>query len=402
MVWLNGLVALISLLTIFKAPAKPLWYLAVGVTEWGHMVAFGSLLLALLAWKLNRSWGAASWLALIATILYLTPLIRAMRVAQALPNQLNVRFGAVSPREAAEAPIRSQPLSFLDLYKGISSPTIRISSHVYATRNGVPLSLDLYEPATRPQGEGLMPAIVVVHGGSWQSGKRGELSALSRYLAARGYLVASIDYRFAPQAHFPAQRDDLFEAISYLKNNANAFQLDKNQFVLLGRSAGGQIALSAAYDQKDPAIKGVIVFYTPNDLLWGYSIPSNPLIMNSQRVIERYLGGTPSSVPDNYRNASPLLFVNATTPPTLMIHGDRDELVWEKHDERLSKRLEDTGRPYFYLRLPWATHGCDANFSGPSGQLSTYAVERFLAYVVPSPNEVRIAGRSNEQKHNRA
>jgi len=46
-----------------------------------------------------------------------------------------------------------------------------------------------------------------------------------------------------------------------------------------------------------------------------------------------------------------------------MIHGARDELVSPQHEDRLSKRLTEAGRPIFYLRLPWATHGCDANFS---------------------------------------
>jgi acetyl esterase/lipase len=401
MVWLNGLIALISLLAIFKAPAKPLWFLAVGATEWGHIVAVSTLLLALVSWKLTRRWGAASSLAMIATIFYSTPLLRAMRVAHALPFQLETRFGPVRPRDVPYAPHRSRPLNFLDLYKGIPSPATRMSTCVYAIRNGQALSLDLYEPLTHSPGEELLPGVIIVHGGSWQSGDRSEFSDLSRYLAARGYVVASIDYRLAPQAVFPAQRDDLFEAIAYLKDHSKTLHLDK-RFVVLGRSAGGQIALSAAYAQKDPAIKGAIVFYTPNDLVWGYSIPSNPLIMNSQRVIERYLGGSPTNVPNRYRDASPLLFVDRSTPPTLMIHGVRDELVWAEHDERLSKRLAEYGRPYFYLRLPWATHGCDANFNGPCGQLSTFAVERFLAFVMPPTNEEHIARRSYEQKHRRA
>ena len=104
--------------------------------------------------------------------------------------------------------------------------------------------------------------------------------------------------------------------------------------------------------------------------------------MNSQKVIETYLGGPPSKVPGTYEAASPLHFVNDKTPPTLMIHGVRDELVWAQHDERLSKRLKEAGRPFFYLRLPWATHGCDANFNGPSGQISTYTIERFLSAVL--------------------
>jgi acetyl esterase/lipase len=56
-------------------------------------------------------------------------------------------------------------------------------------------------------------------------------------------------------------------------------------------------------------------------------------------------------------------------------------MVWVKQSERLEEKLRASGVPHYFLRLPWATHGFDYNFSGPSGQLSTYAVERFLAAV---------------------
>ncbi len=44
-------------------------------------------------------------------------------------------------------------------------------------------------------------------------------------------------------------------------------------------------------------------------------------------------------------------------------------------------RLAQAGAQHTLLRLPWAEHGCDVNFSGPSGQISTYVIERFLAAV---------------------
>jgi acetyl esterase/lipase len=380
MIWVNGILAAFSLLAVLRAPAKPLWYAALAATEWGHFLAIGSLVLALVSWRLSRLWGAASWLALGAALLYITPLLRALSMAENLPAQLTASFGYAIPRKTAAAPARTQPIRMADLFLGVSSPPIQVTTVIYATVQNQSLSLDLYRPV---QQKGLLPGVIVVHGGSWKSGNRGEFPGLSRYLAARGYLVAAIDYRFAPRAAFPAQRDDVFTAINYLKKHAHEIGLDPERLALLGRSAGGQIALSAAYAQKDPAIKGVIAFYTPSDLVWGYANPSPPLIMNSKMVLESYLGGKPGVRPGNYEAASPVFYVNKTTPPTLMIHGYRDELVSPRHDERLSERLEENKRTYFFLRLSWATHGCDANFSGPCGQLSTYAVERFLAAEMP-------------------
>jgi acetyl esterase/lipase len=69
------------------------------------------------------------------------------------------------------------------------------------------------------------------------------------------------------------------------------------------------------------------------------------------------------------------------TPPTLLVHGRKDEIVWVEQSRRLDARLAEASRPRFLLELPWATHGCDFTLAGPCGQLTTYAVERFLAAV---------------------
>jgi acetyl esterase/lipase len=377
---ISAVIAAASLLTVFRAPAKPLWYLALVVTEWGHWFAlFLIIVLTITPLRMRLGRGGASLIA-ISALLCLTPLWRAQAVAARLPGDLNTAFGPSIARETPDAPSRSTPLSFRLLWSGIFSPAVEKTTHVFETIDGQSLSLNLFRPLqiTTP-----LPGILIIHGGSWQSGDREEFEALNRYLAARGYAVAVMDYRLAPRWTFPAPREDAYTALRWLKDHAQKFQLS-NQWVIAGRSAGGQIALATAYRRHDPAIRGVIVLYSPNDLAFAYSIPANPLIMNSQRVISVYMGGTPEQKPDLYNEASPLTAVDAQTPPTLMIHGLRDELVWPVHEERLSARMAAAARPYYFLKLPWATHGCDINLSGPAGQLSTFAIERFLAAVLPA------------------
>jgi acetyl esterase/lipase len=221
----------------------------------------------------------------------------------------------------------------------------------------------------------------VVHGGSWQHGDSTQLAALNRYLAARGYMVAAINYRLLPDHPFPAGCDDLRAAIDYLRANAEAIGADPRRIVLLGRSAGGQLALLVAYTAGDPAIRGVIGIYPAIDLVYAYQHPSDPRLLDGPAVLRAYLGGSPEQARATYAAASPTSFVASNTPPTLLIHGESDELVSPAQSRRLAARLADAGRPHLLLQLPWATHGCDAHFSGPSGQLSTYAIERFLAAV---------------------
>jgi dipeptidyl aminopeptidase/acylaminoacyl peptidase len=75
-----------------------------------------------------------------------------------------------------------------------------------------------------------------------------------------------------------------------------------------------------------------------------------------------------------YRSGSAEKLVHAAAPPTLIIHGVLDELVWCRHSERLAAALAQVGAPHVFLRLPWATHAGEANLHGPSGQLISGAV----------------------------
>jgi acetyl esterase/lipase len=193
--------------------------------------------------------------------------------------------------------------------------------------------------------------------------------------------VAVINYRLAPKYHSPAPVEDVRDAIAYLKKHADQLQIDTGNFVLLGRSAGGQIALLAAYTLKNAGIKAVIGYYAPADMVWGYSAPASPLVMDSRKVMENYLDGSYDKVPHNYQASSPILAVNKNSVPTLLIHGENDVLVAYEHSRRLNDKLQQLGVKHFLLTLPWATHGCDYTLNGPSGQLATYTVDRFINQV---------------------
>ena len=204
---------------------------------------------------------------------------------------------------------------------------------------------------------------------------------MDRFLAGRGFAVADIIYRLAPKWRFPAPVEDVRAAIGFLRAGADSLGIDPNQIVLLGRSAGGQIALTAAYSLKDPAIRGVISLYGPTDMYWGWDHPSNPEVIDTPRNLREYLGGRPSEVPAAYDAASPIRLVTSSVPPTLFLHGGRDELVSPEDSARLSKRLTEAGVRNLNVSLPWATHGFDYIVRGPGGQISAYAIEYFLETV---------------------
>ncbi|MCC8424509.1 alpha/beta hydrolase [Mucilaginibacter sp. UR6-11] len=365
---------LISLLAVFEAPAYYLWLLAIVVAEFPLVFVTISAVLVASGFWLQKHQLAGTVIGVVSVILYLSPIVRAYAVGGTLKDELNTAF-SLTGGDAG------QPFSFSKLF--IPTKDIACKTLTYINYADTALTLNYYPS----QVAGKRPCVIVVHGGSWAKGDKAQLPELNSYLARKGYNVVSIDYRMAPKYKNPAPVMDLKEALKYLRKESDKLNIDTNNFVLLGRSAGAQIALLAAYTLHDKSIKGVIDFYGPADMVWGYSLPANPWIMDSRGVMEAYLGGSYAKVPQNYAASSPIEFVDKDSPPTLIIHGHNDVLVAYEHSRRLSQKLEQNGVKHYWLKLPWATHGFDFNLNGPGGQLSTCAVERFLQAVSPQPPE---------------
>jgi acetyl esterase/lipase len=269
------------------------------------------------------------------------------------------------------------PLVVSDLLH-IPLPRVDQTRHVYHEVDGCQLTLDLY----RSSPPGRCPAtVIVVHGGAWSSGDNTQLRGLNRYLAGRGYAVAAINYRLAPKHRFPAALEDVMTSIEFMTQRAVRFGTDPNRIVLLGRSSGGHLALLAGYRSSLPSIRGVVALYPPTDMRWSWDRPAPRRLMDSNGAIVNFLGGSPSEVPDAFDRASPIDFVSPNSPPTLLLHGGSDELVSPLQSHRLSERLLADGVPSLHVELPWAHHGMDANLAGPSGQITTFAIEHFLSAV---------------------
>jgi acetyl esterase/lipase len=367
------LLFLLSLMVVVPATQIVLWYIVILITEFGHWFSLASL--GILVWELatqRRHPNPGTVLLCLASIaLFLTPLVQATVIAARLPGQLAAIFG-----EKNRPSFPAAPLSYAKLWALTKTPAAREETRSF-TNGGQSLALRIYEKSESVP----RPCILIIHGGGWNSGDETQLPEWSRQLAAMGYRVASMAYRLAPQFHWPAQKEDVAAALAYLKTHAAELGIDPHRFILLGRSAGGQIALDAAYSLRDPAILGVIASYPPTDMNFAYWTGGENDILGSRKLVRGLMGGPPASAPDLYRDASPLDLIGPDTPPTLLIHGTRDEIVWVRHSERLRERMLRAGRPCFLLELPWATHGFDVTARGPGAQLELYAIAWFLRSV---------------------
>jgi acetyl esterase/lipase len=267
---------------------------------------------------------------------------------------------------------------------GLPSQTVN-----HATVNGTPLALDVYLPRERPAKPGR--AVLIVHGGFWSAGQKGEATLQSRRLADLGFTVFDVPYRITPQPNWQTATGDVKCAIGWVKQHADtpSWNIDPTKVALLGRSAGGHLALMAAYAPADPAlpatcdagdtsVDAVIALYAPTDLAWGYKYPANKWVSDSRAKMRAFLGGAPEQAGDRYRALSPLERVTAAAPRTLLAHGGRDQLVPHGHMGLLAARLRAMGVPCETLFIPYAQHAFDFVVGGFSDQILEAELVKFL------------------------
>lgn len=379
--WIAVILFLAALLAVMPAQTYDLWKASIAGAELGHVIALAALLTLLIpGWWKSVLGQVAGGLTVVAMVIALTPLMRAWSSTRELGPKLDKAFGSSAVDSA------SRPLAFRPLFRKPDKSGVTVTTVSYATRDDKPLELDLYRAAGS---RGARPLVITIHGGSWSSGMKSELPELNYHLARSGYTVAALGYRLAPAHPFPAATEDVNAAIDYLKSHADSLGIDRARIVLIGRSAGGQLALQSAYTKPDSSIRGVVALYAPTDQQWGWDHPANLRVYDSYAVLRTFLHGEPSQVPEAYRKASPINYIGSHTIPTLLIHGGMDPLVSVRQSERLDSALTAAGRPHYFLEMPWATHGCDYFFNGPCGQVAAFAIERFLKAVTTGTSESR-------------
>jgi acetyl esterase/lipase len=366
-------IALLSLLTMFKIPAVIWWPVGFVVSEIALWLSPLPICFAFGAWLLRRKHpvitGITLSLCTVAFFLLLKPTVQAWRLGRTLPAQLSAAFGPANPQRP--------PFSIASAVYPAAPEPVAIETMVYSKS----LPLDFY----RALGRSSAPCVVVVHGGSWLSGNRmddGTTRWLNDWMARHGYAVASIDYRLAPEWIWPAQREDLLAAVAFLRANAAKLGIDPSRFVLMGRSAGGQMVTATGYWKRDPGIRGIIAIYPPTDFRMTWESATHPGNLDHRLNLEWFLGGSPETASAAYDSASGALLVTADAPPTLILQGEIDINVFKNQSELLADKLARAGVPHTLVSLPWAAHAFDlVNFNTPSSQIETYAVDWFLSTV---------------------
>jgi len=292
------------------------------------------------------------------------------------------------------------------------------------------LLCDLWQPPEGVTSSGL--GIVFFHGSGWHFlDKDFGTRPFFRHLAAQGHVIMDVAYRMCPETDFNGIIGDAKRAIAWMKTNATRFGVDPHKIVVMGASAGGHMSLLSAYAPQDErmipddvrgmdlSVIAVVSYYGPSDMrlyhqhagrTMGFTevdlppkapglfdrvmnrirdmlVKSNWYPITHRQMMKNLLGGQPDEVPEAYDLASPVNYVTPLSPPTLLFHGEHDQIVPMTGTRILYQKLVKNNVPAIYVEFPQTEHAFDVAFQGispssPAAQAALYDVDRFLALLV--------------------
>jgi len=249
--------------------------------------------------------------------------------------------------------------------------------------------LDLYIPI---DGDGPFPLIIWIHGGAWKYGSKDGCIPLP--WEAKGYAVASVNYRLSQDARFPAQIKDCKTAVRWLRTHAGQYKIDRDRFIAWGDSAGGHLASllgtagdAAEWEPGPPAessrVQAVIDWYGRADLRRVCTDPGM-----AEHPVAQLLGGSGERVAEIARKASPITYVSNDDPPFLIMHGDADQTVPVQQSVAFAEALKKMDVPVTLVILQGVDHG-GREFLKPE---KVKIIDSFLREYLRRPPKLAKAG----------
>lgn len=314
--------------------------------------------------------------------------LRILAMSCAMTGISALAAGAVSAAEPAQQDyFQSHPTQFPD---GISAYT----GINYASPVGYrPLRLDLYRDAAAKSAK---PLIVFVHGGAWETGNRqasgkfDDFPSILAGIAARGFVVASVEYRLNGEAVFPVPYHDIESAIRFLKGNAATYGIDPGHVGIWGSSSGGQLAALAAVACNSEALEKVsdeketISTCVNTAAIWNgvfdfkaMEPAPKPSLTGNPR--SRLLSCTPGSCTNAALDtASPITYVSPKSPPFFLAHSRTDDVVPFAQSTEFEKKLRANGVTVTTYYVDGLKHG----FTSPDAAITKKAGDELLERTI--------------------
>jgi acetyl esterase/lipase len=235
---------------------------------------------------------------------------------------------------------------------------------VYATVGGKPLALDLYMPA----GVDAPPLVVWIHGGRWMNNDKSDVPMA---FVERGIATASLDFRQATEARFPAMVHDIKAAVRFLRAKAPEYRYRADRIAIAGTSSGAHLATLVGVTNGHKELEGTlgdhratssdvqaIVSYYGASNLTTILAQSTPYGVGVRRpALEALLGALPDQARELAKLASPVTHVDRSDPPLLLLHGDQDPQMPINQSHEMEGAYESLGLDVFFDVVHGALHG---------------------------------------------
>jgi acetyl esterase/lipase len=193
---------------------------------------------------------------------------------------------------------------------------------VFGTTGKRDLKCDIYHP---PLKEDHRPGLLLIHGGGWQSGDRSQLRYYGIQMARYGFVGLSCEYRLSAEAPWPAQIHDVKAAVRWMRANAARLGMDGDKICVTGNSAGAHLALMAGCETNGLEGDGGNPGVSSKCAAICAIYPPTRVHFNKNAVENKLLGEAGSDV--IAAQASPMEYAKAGFPPTILIHGNADQVV---------------------------------------------------------------------------
>ncbi|GAT10917.1 esterase [Mycolicibacterium novocastrense] len=248
---------------------------------------------------------------------------------------------------------------------------------------------DIWRRADLPR-DGKAPVLLQVPGGAWAIGmRRPQAYPLLSYMAERGWVCVSIDYRVSPRNTWPAHIIDVKRALAWIKENIADYGGDPDFVAITGGSAGGHLSSLAALTPDDPqwqpgfedadtSVAAAVPIYGRYDWVSARGSGRKEFIAFLQKfVVKKPI----TEHKQTYVDASSIMRVRPDAPPFFVLHGQDDSIIPVQEGREFVEALRKVSTSTVaYAEIPHAQHAFDF-YGSPRAHYTAAAVERFLSWV---------------------
>lgn len=209
--------------------------------------------------------------------------------------------------------------------------------------------LDVYRPKSA---QGKLPVIISVHGGGWVYGTKEVYQFYCMSLAQRGFAVVNFNYRLAPENKYPAQMEDVNQAVCWVLERAEEFEFDTENIFMVGDSAGGHLLSLYASMCSNPEYAAKYEFKTPENFVpravalncGVYDIVQSIQWQDRDKLMKDLLGRRYTM--EQAESVSPVLYITEKFPPAYVMTATGDFL--KEQPKNLLAQFDRLHVPYEY------------------------------------------------------